>query len=41
MDFDLKGALDLIEGLAWPLGVARMQILDESGRLVHWQAKES
>jgi len=38
--FDLKGALKLIEGLAWPAGAARMQVLDEDGRLVHWRAKE-
>jgi hypothetical protein len=38
--FDLKSALALIEGLAWPPGALRMQILDEDGRLAHWQAKE-
>jgi hypothetical protein len=38
--FTLKGALDLVEGLAWPPGAVRMQVLDADGRLVHWRAKE-
>jgi hypothetical protein len=38
--FDFKGALDLIEGLAWLSSAVRMLILDENGRLVHLRAKE-
>ena len=31
-----KGAIKLVEGLNWPAGGRRMQILDDEGRLVHW-----
>jgi hypothetical protein len=35
--FALKGALALIEGLAWPPGAVRMEILDPVGNKVHSQ----
>jgi hypothetical protein len=36
---DAAGAIMLVEGLRWPAGAERMQILDARGRLVHWKAK--
>jgi hypothetical protein len=35
---DLAGALEILDGLEWPLGALRVQILDDDGRLVHWQS---
>jgi hypothetical protein len=35
---DVAGAIDLVDGLTWPTGALRIQIIDEDGRLVHWGA---
>jgi hypothetical protein len=32
-------AIELVNGLKWPDGAERMQIVDEEGRMIHWQAK--
>ena len=34
-----RGAIELTEGLEWPAGAERMQIVDESGREVYGRAK--
>jgi len=36
---DVSVAIEVVEGVEWPAGAERMQILDDNGRLVHWQAK--
>lgn len=32
-------AIELVDGLNWPDGALRMQIIDEEGRVIHWQGK--
>ena len=34
---DAEGAVELPDGLKWPDGALRMQILDEDRRLVDWR----
>jgi hypothetical protein len=40
MPLTSKARLTFIEGLAWPPGAVRVQILDENGLVVHSRAKE-
>ena len=36
---DAVAAIEIVHGLDWPAAAERIQILDDQGRLVHWQSK--
>jgi hypothetical protein len=36
---DIARTIAIMDGCEWPDGAVRMQILDDTGQLVHWRAR--